>query len=79
MSHCGNDETGQNALFGRFLNNRRTCKYATKPHTLGLLGDSDLNAFKSKRSLNQAFSNEEVRPYTDKQGRVMEIHHADTG
>ena len=40
MSHCGYDETGQNALCGRYLNNRRTGKDATKPRTLGLLGHS---------------------------------------
>ena len=44
MSHCDNDETGQNTLFGRYLNNRRTGKDATKPHTLGLLGHSDYGA-----------------------------------
>ena len=38
MSHRGNDETGQNALCGRCLNNRRTGKDATKPRILGLLG-----------------------------------------
>ena len=40
MSYCGNDETGQNPLCGRVLNNRRTGKDATKPRTLGLLGHS---------------------------------------
>ena len=40
MSHCGNGETGQNALCGRYLNNRRTGKDATKSLTLGLLGHS---------------------------------------
>ena len=40
MSHCGNDETRQNALCGRYLNNRRTGRDATKPRTLGLLGHS---------------------------------------
>ena len=43
MSHWGNDETGQNALCGRYLNNRRTCKDATKPRTLGLFGHSGLS------------------------------------
>ena len=38
--NCGNDETGQHALRGRYLNNRRTGKDATKPRTLGLLGHS---------------------------------------
>ena len=42
MSHCGNDETGQIVLCGRYLNNRRTGKDATKPRTLGLLGHSAL-------------------------------------
>ena len=46
MSHCGNDETEQNALCGRYLNNRRTGKDATKPRTLGLLGHSELTRFK---------------------------------
>ena len=45
MSHCGNDEIGQNALCGRYLNNRRTGKDTTKPRTLGLLGHSVLNPF----------------------------------
>ena len=40
MSYCGNDETGQNPLCGRYLNNRRTGKDGTKPHTLGPLGHS---------------------------------------
>ena len=40
MLHCGNDETGQNPLCGRYLNHRRTGKDATKPRTLGLLGHS---------------------------------------
>ena len=40
MSHCGNDETGHNALCGRYLNNMRTGKDATKPRTLGLLRHS---------------------------------------
>ena len=40
MSYCGNDETGQNPLCGRYLNNRRTGKDTTKPRTLGLLGHS---------------------------------------
>ena len=40
MSYCGNDETGQNPLCGRYLNNRRTGKDATKPRTLGLLEHS---------------------------------------
>ena len=40
MSYCGNDETGQNPLCGRYLNNRRTGKDATKPRKLGLLGHS---------------------------------------
>ena len=39
MSHY---ETGQNALCGRYLKNRRTIKDATKPGTLGLLGHSDV-------------------------------------
>ena len=34
------DETGHNALFYTYLNNRRTGKGATKPRTLGLLGHS---------------------------------------
>ena len=32
---------GQNSLFGRYLNNRRTGKGATKPRTLGLLWHSE--------------------------------------
>ena len=40
MSYCGYNDTRQNALFGRYLNNRRIGKVATKPHTLGLLGHS---------------------------------------
>ena len=35
------DETGHNALFYTYLNNRRTGMDATKPRTLGLLGHSD--------------------------------------
>ena len=35
------DETGHDALFYTYLNNRRTGKDATKPRTLGLLGHSD--------------------------------------
>ena len=40
MSHCGKDETGKNALGGRYLNNRRLGKNATKLFTLELLGHS---------------------------------------
>ena len=40
MSHCGDDETGLNALFYMDLNNRQTGKHATKPRALGLLGHS---------------------------------------
>ena len=36
------DETGQIHCFIRILNNRWTGDEATKPHTLGLLGHSDL-------------------------------------
>ena len=57
MTHCGNDETGQNALFGKYLNNRQTGKDATKPRTLGLLGYSDevtrgYNYYQSDRTVN---------------------------
>ena len=45
MSHCGNDETGQNALCGKYLNNKRTGKDATKPRTPGLLGHSVLDTY----------------------------------
>ena len=40
MPHCDKDETGQNALCDRYLNNRGTGKGATKPRSLGLLGHS---------------------------------------
>ena len=40
IPHCDKDETGQNTLCDRYLNNRRTGKDATKPRTLGLLGHS---------------------------------------
>ena len=41
--HCRNATmSGQNALCGRYSNNRRTGKDATNPCTLGLLGHSDV-------------------------------------
>ena len=47
-----NDETGQNALCGRYLNNRRTGKDATKPRTLGLFGQSDYSRFNQSDTLD---------------------------
>ena len=41
MSHCGNDETGLNALYYMDLNNRPIGKDTTKLCALGLLGHSD--------------------------------------
>ena len=46
MSHCGNDEIGQNALCGRYFNDRRTGKDATKPRKLGLLGHSVMHVLR---------------------------------
>ena len=50
MLHCGNDETGQNALCGSYLNNRRTGKDAMEPRTLGLLGQSGFSCYNNDRS-----------------------------
>ena len=60
ISHCGNDETGQNALCGRYFNNRLTGKDATKPRTLGLLGHSDIARDQKLRDVCQVAMDQEV-------------------
>ena len=40
MYHCGDDETGENALCGRYLNNMQSGKDVTNNRILGLLEHS---------------------------------------